>query len=84
MTEMPRKTISLPPELENAVYDVDEMVKELYDFLGLRYTPSTVDFFSEENYSAEVLYTRQQLRHLCNLVLEVVFHFAVNIYSYHK
>lgn len=55
--------------LESAVYDVDEMVKELYDFLGLRYTPSTVDFFSEENYSAEVLYTREQLRDLYNLVL---------------
>lgn len=55
--------------LESAVYDVGEMVKELYDFLGVRYTPSTVDFFSEENYSAEVLYTREQLRDLYNLVL---------------
>ncbi len=55
--------------LENAVHDVDEMVKELNDFLGIRYTPSTVDFFSEENYSAEVLYTKEQLHSLFNLVL---------------
>lgn len=55
--------------LENAVDNVDEMVKELYDFLGLRYTPTAVDFFSEENYSAKVLYTREQLRDLYNLVI---------------
>lgn len=55
--------------LENAVQDTGDMVKELYDFLGLRYTPSNVDFFSEENYSAEVLYSRDQLKALYNLVL---------------
>ena len=55
--------------LENAVCVVNEMIKELYDFLGVRYTPSPVDLFSVENYSAEVLYTREQLRDLYNLVL---------------
>lgn len=55
--------------LENAVQDTEDMVKELYDFLGMRYTPSNVDFFSEENDSAEVLYSRDQLRNLYNLVL---------------
>jgi hypothetical protein len=48
--------------LESAVYDVDEMVKELYDFLGLRIYAIYRRFFSEENYSAEVLYTREQHR----------------------
>lgn len=55
--------------LENVVQDTGDMVKELYDFLGLRYTPSNVDFFSEENYSAEVLYSRDQLKALYDLVL---------------
>lgn len=55
--------------LENAVCIVNEMIKELYDFLGVRYMPSPVDLLSGENYSAEVLYTREQLRDLYNLVL---------------
>lgn len=55
--------------LDNAVDDVYEMVKELYDFLGVGYTPLTVESFSEEKYSAEVLYTREQLRNLYDLVL---------------
>lgn len=55
--------------LENSIQETNEMVKELYDFLGLRYTPSNVDYFSEENYSAEVLYSRDQLKTLYNLVL---------------
>lgn len=56
-------------KLENAVQETNDMVKELFDFLGLRYTPSNVDFFSEENYSAEVLYSKEQLGNLYNYVL---------------
>lgn len=55
--------------LESAVADTEDAVKELYDFLGMRYVPSNVDFFSEENYSAEIRYTREQLRSLYNLVM---------------
>lgn len=55
--------------LESAVADTEDAVKELYDFLGMRYVPSNVDFFSEENYSAEIRYTREQLRNLYNLVM---------------
>lgn len=55
--------------LESAVADTEDAIKELYDFLGMRYVPSNVDFLSEENYSAEILYTREQLRNLYNLVM---------------
>ena len=55
--------------LEKAVQDTDDMVKDLYDFLGLRYSPSSVDFFLDENYTAKVLYTRDQLENLYELVL---------------
>ena len=54
---------------EKAVQETGSMVKELYDFLGLRYSLSNVDIFSEENYSVEVLYTRDQLKALYSLVL---------------
>lgn len=55
--------------LESAVVDTEDAIKELYDFLEMRYVPPNVDFFSEENYSAEILYTRKQLRNLYNLVM---------------
>lgn len=65
MTAWPADTSS---RIDNAVCVANEMVKELYDFLGARYTPSSVGSFFEENYSAKVLYTREQLRDLYNLV----------------
>lgn len=54
---------------KNTVFDIDKMVKELYDFLGVEHISSTEDLFSEENFSTEILYTREQLRDLYNLVL---------------
>lgn len=59
--------------LENAVNDTEDAIKELYDFLGIRYEKPNVDFFSEDNYSAEVLYTREQLRYLYDLVMIAYF-----------
>lgn len=63
---IPMNTLS---KLEEAHKQGEEIVKELYDFLGFRYVPSHSDVFSEENYSAEVLYSREQLRTLYELVL---------------
>lgn len=56
-------------KLDGAISDTEDMVKELYDFLGVRYTSSNVDYFAEDTYSAEVLYTREQLKTLYNLVM---------------
>ena len=55
--------------LEAAAHEIDDLKKELYDFLGLRYTASTIDFASDNGFSAEILYTREQLRDLYDLVL---------------
>jgi hypothetical protein len=45
------------------------MVKELYDFLGQRYVRSGKDSVAVEKFSAKVVYTREQLISLYNLVL---------------
>jgi len=63
---IPANTIS---KLENAHENVESIVKELYDFLGFRYELDRDNMFSEEKYSAEVLYSREQLRYLYELVL---------------
>ena len=55
--------------LENDIHDVDDMKKEIYDFVGLRYIPSDVDVFSRADYSAVVKYSRDQLSALYNMVL---------------
>ena len=63
---IPANTIS---KLEGAHENVESIVKELYDFLGFRYEVDRGNMFSEEKYSAEVLYSRDQLRYLYELVL---------------
>lgn len=55
--------------LEKVAQDTSNMINELYGFLELSYNPSNVDFFSEDNYSVEVLYSKDQLRNLYSLVL---------------
>ena len=55
--------------LESVFCNTDEMAKELYDFVGIRYISPATDFFSEENYSVTILYTKEQLRDLYNLVI---------------
>lgn len=55
--------------LKNTVYDVKEVIKELYDFLGIQNTLEDENGFPGEIYSIEVLYTREQLHELYNLVL---------------
>ena len=55
--------------LEDAVVKSADAVKELYDFLGMRYVPYSIDFLSKETYSAKILYTREQIRLLYNLVI---------------
>lgn len=64
-----RISMNAVTKLEHAHRSIEEIVKELYDFLGFRYTPSCDTAFSEEKYSAEVLYSREQLRTLYELVL---------------
>ena len=63
---IPANTIS---KLEGSHENVESIVKELYDFLGFRYEVDRSNMFSEEKYSAEVLYSRDQLRYLYELVL---------------
>ena len=63
---IPASTIS---NLESAHRNVEDIVKELYDFLGFRYETDRNSVFSAEKYTAEVLYTREQLRHLYELVI---------------
>lgn len=60
---------STAQKLDGAISDTEDMVKELYDFLGIRYTPSNIDYLADDKYSAEVLYTREQLKTLYNLVM---------------
>lgn len=64
-----RIPVNTVAKLEDAHGRVEGVVKELYDFLGFRYAPSRDVTFSEEKYSAEVLYSRDQLRYLYELVL---------------
>lgn len=64
-----RIPMNILSKLEEAHKQGEKIVKELYDFLGFRYAPSHHDAFSEENYSTEVLYSREQLRTLYELVL---------------
>jgi hypothetical protein len=63
---IPIDTIS---KLESAHENIESIVKELYDFLGFRYEANQENMFAEEKYSAEVLYSRDQLRYLYELVL---------------
>lgn len=63
---VPMNTVS---KLEEAHRDVEKAVKELYDFLGFRYIPPRDAAFFEEQYSAAVLFSKEQLRCLYELVL---------------
>lgn len=64
-----RLPANVSSKLECAVAESEDMTKELYDFIGIRYTQPIIDFFDEENYSAEVLYTKEQLQNLYGMVL---------------
>ena len=55
--------------IRKAVQETYDMMKELYDFLGFRYTPSREELFSDGNFSAEVLFTKEQLKTLYDMVL---------------
>lgn len=55
--------------LEGAAHDIEDQKKELYDFLGLRHTAYHMDYTSDEGFSADILYSRDQLRVLYNLVI---------------
>ena len=56
-------------KLDGAYQEAEEMVKELYDFLGQRCVRSGKDSVAVEKFSAKVVYTREQLISLYNLVL---------------
>lgn len=54
----------------NVMAETESMVRELYDFLGVRYDPSRRLCPVEEMCRAEVVYTREQLQVLYHLVLK--------------
>ena len=56
-------------KIDGVYQNAEEMIKELYDFLGLRYVRSVKDSIEAESFSVEVVHTREQLISLYNLVL---------------
>lgn len=56
-------------KLECAHGNVEALINELYDFLGLYYAPPKADVSPDSSYYSHVLYSKEQLRHLYQLVL---------------
>jgi hypothetical protein len=63
---VPEHTIQ---ELNRVVSEKEEMAKELYDFLNMRYTPASEPFFVEGKEVITFLYSREQIRALYEAVL---------------